>query len=167
MVNTQQDNKLRKIRSLSYLLDESIPIPGTAYRIGLDPILGLIPGAGDYLGAILSLYIIYESAKLGVSKPTLSRMVFNIVFESLLGTVPVLGDLFDAGYKSNKKNLELLETHLKLVGFNTVERASQTEPQIPWKFIIIVSAIVLLFLLITTGVTIFILTLLFRAVTGG
>ena len=161
MANDQEEktlNKLNKMRSLSYLLDESIPIPGTSYRIGIDPILGLIPAAGDYLGVILSLYIVIESAKLGASKATLSRMVFNILFDSLLGTVPVLGDLFDAGYKSNKRNLKLLENHLvnPTIG-----------KKVDWWFILLIFAFVLLCLLITTAITLFILTLLFKAITGG
>jgi hypothetical protein len=67
------------LRSLSYLLDESISIPGTKYRLGIDPLLGLLPGAGDYLGAIFSTYIVFQSARLGASKATLLRMVVNII----------------------------------------------------------------------------------------
>ena len=119
MTNREPESKLTSssaktlehLRSLSHVLDNAIPIPGTSYRIGIDPILGLIPAAGDYVGTALSGYIVLQAARVGVPRATLSRMVFNIILETLVGTVPVLGDLFDAGWKANAKNLALLEVH--------------------------------------------------------
>ena len=104
---------LKRLRALSYILDNAIPIPGTPYRIGIDPILGLIPGGGDIAGAILSAYIVFSAGMLGAPKDSLVQMLLNIVLESVVGTVPVVGDLFDATWKANVKNLELLETHLQ------------------------------------------------------
>lgn len=106
--------RLRRLRSLSRLLDNAIVIPGTGYRIGLDPIIGLIPGGGDTAGLVLSSYIVLEAARLGASKSLLGQMAFNILLETLVGTVPVVGDIFDATWKANARNIEILETELHL-----------------------------------------------------
>jgi hypothetical protein len=103
---------LGRLRRLSYWLDEGIRIPGTRIRIGLDPILGLIPGAGDAAGAILSGAIVVESLRQRISRYAVLRMAANIAVDTVIGSVPVLGDLFDAGWKSNQKNLAILERHV-------------------------------------------------------
>ncbi|NJL40441.1 MAG: DUF4112 domain-containing protein [Leptolyngbyaceae cyanobacterium SM1_4_3] len=100
------------MRQLSHVLDNAIPIPGTGYRIGLDPILGLLPGAGDTVAGVLSAYIVVEAARMGVPRETLLRMASNIVLEVVLGSVPMLGDLFDATWKANARNIALLESHV-------------------------------------------------------
>lgn len=102
--------RLRRVRFLSHLLDQSIVLPG-GYRIGLDPLLGLVPGVGDIAAAGLSLYIVYEAARLGIRKRILAAMLSNIVTETLVGTIPVLGDIFDAAWKANVRNVELIEKH--------------------------------------------------------
>jgi hypothetical protein len=104
---------LKRLRQLARILDKAFVIPGTNVGIGLDPILGLLPGGGDFLGILLSAYIVLEAARLGASKSTLSRMVSNIVIDSIIGTVPVVGDLFDFAWTANTKNITLLEEHLK------------------------------------------------------
>ncbi|ARV58689.1 hypothetical protein BZZ01_08580 [Nostocales cyanobacterium HT-58-2] len=104
---------LKRLRQLSRLLDRVITIPGTQVSIGLDPILGLIPVGGDFLGVMLSAYIVLESARLGAPAATLSRMVLNIIIDGLIGSIPILGDLFDVGWKANEYNIRLLEDHLK------------------------------------------------------
>lgn len=96
-----------RMRTVARLLDESVRVPGTNFRIGLDPILGILPGAGDTVAAGLSLYIVYEAARLGVSYSTLARMVANVAIDAVGGSVPVLGDLFDAVWKANRRNVEL------------------------------------------------------------
>mgnify|MGYP001793417601 CR=1 FL=1 len=103
---------LKKIRQLSHVLDNAIPVPGTKARIGLDPILGLLPGAGDTLTGLMSVYIVFQSARLGVPAATLGRMGINILFDLLAGTVPVLGDLIDVTWKANSRNVALLEKHV-------------------------------------------------------
>jgi hypothetical protein len=105
-------NRLQRLRSLSHLLDNAILIPGTDYRIGLDPILGLLPGAGDIIGTGFSAYIILEAALMGLPKVTLTRMAFNILLETVVGSIPFIGDFFDFAWKANVKNLELLESHV-------------------------------------------------------
>jgi hypothetical protein len=103
---------IQRLRKLSRLLDNAIAIPGTTFRIGLDPILGLIPGAGDFVGTALSAYIVIEAARLGIPRAALGKMVSNILLESLVGAIPVVGDWFDFAWKANTKNMELLEAHL-------------------------------------------------------
>jgi hypothetical protein len=108
-VGTLQGNRVGRLRRLSYLLDNSIPIPGTPFRIGVDSIIGLIPGVGDLVGGAFSLYIILEAARLGAPRSLLARMGWNVAIDVLVGAVPLLGDLFDAGWKANMRNLALLE----------------------------------------------------------
>ena len=101
--------RLQRLRTLAWLLDRSIPIG--RWRIGLDPILGILPGAGDWIGAVLSLYVVYESARLGAPARLLARMGGNILLEALIGTVPVLGDLFDFAWQANARNVALIESY--------------------------------------------------------
>lgn len=104
---------LQRVQALSQLLDNAIAIPGTDFAIGLDPIIGLLPGGGDLLTGGLSLYILYEAFRLGVSTPTLTRMAANIALDTLAGAVPVIGDLFDVAWKANSRNVELLTDHVR------------------------------------------------------
>ena len=105
-------SRTRRVRALARLLDDSIPIPGTPWKIGFDPIVGLIPGIGDLIGAVLSGYIVLEAARAEVPPFTLARMLLNVGIDTLLGSVPAFGDVFDAAWKSNTKNVALLERHL-------------------------------------------------------
>ena len=105
-------SRMRRVRVLAQLLDNSITIPGTKRKIGLDPIVGLIPGIGDLIGAVLSAYIILEAARADVSGFMLMRMVTNVALDTWLGSIPVVGDVFDAMWKSNIKNVSLLERHV-------------------------------------------------------
>jgi hypothetical protein len=103
------DAGLERLRRFSYWLDEGIRIPGTRWRIGLDPILGLLPGVGDAAGAILSIAIFAEAVRRRTTRLALLRMAANIAIDALAGTVPVLGDLFDAFWRANQRNLALLD----------------------------------------------------------
>jgi len=105
---TDPPPSLKRMRALSYMLDQSITLPG-GYRIGLDPVVGLLPGFGDFLTTALSLYLIFEAALLGVRKRLLLVMLGNVVLESLAGTIPLVGDVFDAVWKANARNLRLVE----------------------------------------------------------
>ncbi|HEU0055086.1 MAG TPA: DUF4112 domain-containing protein [Longimicrobium sp.] len=98
----------RRVERLAYLLDDSIPVPGTGRRFGVDAVIGLVPGFGDAAGALLSAYIVLEAARLGTPFAVLLRMVLNVAVESVVGAVPLLGDLFDAGWKANARNVRLL-----------------------------------------------------------
>lgn len=155
--NKSQIASLRRIRRISHLLDNAIPIPGTPYRIGLDPILGLLPGGGDLIGGIFAGYVVFKSAQLGVPQETLIKMAANIVFDTVAGTVPVAGDLLDVAWKANVKNIELLDAHL-----GSPEPGKKAD----WLF---VAALLLGLALIIGGIiflTVMLLGWLFRALTG-
>lgn len=105
---------LSRIRKLSRLMDTSIRIPVIGLRIGLDPIIGLVPGFGDLVSAAFSAYIVYLATRFNLPAKAIGWMVFNIGLEAVVGAVPLVGDLFDALYKSNIRNLKLLEEHLQV-----------------------------------------------------
>lgn len=111
-------NKVNRLRRLSHLLDNAIPIPGTGYSIGIDPILGLVPGGGDTVAGALSAYIVIQAARMGLPPKVLWEMTGNILLDSILGIVPVLGDLFDVAWKANVRNIALLEKHLYIAPRN-------------------------------------------------
>jgi Domain of unknown function (DUF4112) len=98
---------------LAWLLDSSIPIPGTRFTIGLEALIGLFPVVGDAIGVFLSSYIVREAAALGVSRSILARMTFNVALEGLIGMIPLAGDVFDAAYKANQRNVRLLNQWLE------------------------------------------------------
>lgn len=102
-----------RARALAKMLDSAIRLPGTKVTIGLDPILGLIPGLGDLAGAALSGYIVLTAARLGAPKSVLAKMLLNLGTDTLVGSVPVIGDLFDVGFRANIRNSELLDRHLE------------------------------------------------------
>lgn len=102
--------RLKRLRALSILLDESIQLPFVRYRIGLDPLIGLVPGIGDFIATGLSFFLVYEGARLGLPPKVLLKMIVNIAIEGILGTIPVAGDLFDAVWKSNVRNMRLIES---------------------------------------------------------
>ena len=107
------ERDVKHLRRLSWLLDNSIPLPG-GYRIGLDGIVGLIPGTvRDALGASLSTYIVVQAARLGASPVQLLRMMMNILLETVMGTIPVLGDLFKFAGRPNQRNMALLDAQLQ------------------------------------------------------
>lgn len=112
MNKVQKLQNLRKIRKIAKLLDTAIGIPGTKFRIGLDPILGLIPGGGDLITAGISAYMIYLAARFGLERKELNKMIANIAIETAIGSVPIAGDIFDAYFKANIRNLEILENHI-------------------------------------------------------
>ncbi len=108
----EADRRLRRLRSIAWFLDRSISLGGKR-RIGVDPLIGLIPGAGDWIGALLSLYFLYEGARLGVPAGVLTRMGGNILLEAMFGAVPFLGDVFDFFWQANVRNLELIEQNYR------------------------------------------------------
>ena len=107
------DRALVALRKWAYLLDSAFQVPGTRMRFGIDPIVGLIPGAGDLVTGFFSVMILLHSVRLRIPKVVIARMVVNAGLDLLAGAIPIAGDLFDAGYKANLKNLRLLERHAK------------------------------------------------------
>lgn len=111
-VGKDSEPRLARVRRLAHWLDDGVRIPGTRFRVGADPIFGLVPVIGDLLGAFLGAWIVLQGARLGVPLPTLLRLIWNLVVDAVLGAVPVLGDLYDAVAKVNLRNLALLERAL-------------------------------------------------------
>lgn len=99
---------VKRLDALAFLMDDWIPVPGLGVRFGLDPLIGLVPGLGDAVGALLSGYIVLESARLGAGFAVIARMLLNLAIDGIVGSVPIVGDLFDAGFKANDRNLRLL-----------------------------------------------------------
>ncbi len=104
-------SRLHFVRFLAHLLDQQFTIPGTSIRVGLDPILGLIPGIGDALANIAGSAILVIAVQLNVPKIVLIRMGLNLASNALIGAIPVFGDIFSIWFRSNAKNAELLERY--------------------------------------------------------
>jgi hypothetical protein len=104
-------NRLIFVRFLADLLDQRFTIPGTSIRVGLDPILGLIPGIGDALANIAGSAILVIAVQLNVPKVVLFRMGLNVASNALIGAIPVFGDIFSIWFRSNTKNADLLERY--------------------------------------------------------
>ena len=112
VIGTRKSAQTARLRRLGDWLDDVVRVPGTRFGIGLDALIGLIPGIGDALGAALSGYIVMEAARLGVSWPTLARMLLNVGVDTVIGAIPAVGDLFDFVWRANTRNLALLQAHL-------------------------------------------------------
>jgi len=113
IVGTHEPPQVERLRTMSRLLDNAFTVPGTKYRFGLDALIGLVPGLGDAVSAVFSGYLILQASRLGAPKPVVTRMVANVAVDTIVGWIPLLGDLFDAGWKSNVRNMKLLEEHLQ------------------------------------------------------
>jgi len=103
---------LQRCRRAATLLDDAVRVPGTSFRIGADPVVGLLPVAGDAVTALPGLYVLAEAYRLGAPRTTLLRMAANVGLDLTVGSVPVVGTLFDAVWKANSRNVDLLESHL-------------------------------------------------------
>lgn len=134
-------DSLGRTRGLSHLLDEAIVLPG-GYRIGLDPIMGILPVVGDLPPAILSAYIVLEAAYLGTPKPTLGRMFLNLAIDFVFGSIPLVGPVFDALWKANVRNVRLMEARLDEPGTSPRDR----------RVLILVAAALILGLLVVAAI---------------
>ncbi len=105
------DPRLADVEAVARWLDYAFVLPG-GFRYGLGGIIGLIPGIGDLLDALLSLYIVLRAVQIGVPRVTLARMAVNVGIETVIGSVPFLGALFDTVFKANRRNYQLLASHL-------------------------------------------------------
>jgi hypothetical protein len=129
-----QSQRLDTLRRMSQLLDSAFVVPGATYRVGLDPILGLIPGIGDLVSPLFTIGVLWQARELGVPRVVELRMIFNVAIDALLGAVPIAGDLFDFAWKANDRNMLLLEQH-----------AQEERPASPgdWLFVALMSLVVL------------------------
>ena len=112
MANTQIQRydpaTVESIRRLAQMMDGAFRVPGTNFRFGADALLGLIPGVGDLTGMLFSIYIIVKAQEIGVPQKTIYKMSANTIIDGLVGTIPILGDIFDFYFKANKRNLRLM-----------------------------------------------------------
>lgn len=122
VVPTDADEELAELERLSYYLDDLFRVPGTDYRVGLDPLLGLVPGVGDVTTSAASAYIVARAAALGVPRATLARMLLVLCVDAVFGSLPLVGDAFDAVWKANKRNVGLLESRLATPTKATTDR---------------------------------------------
>ncbi len=104
--------RLGHLRRFAHWMDDGIKLPLIPLRVGLDPIIGLVPGLGDAVGAVMAAWILVEAARLGASRVTLGRIVYNITVDALGGAIPLVGDIFDVAWKTNIRNVALLERQL-------------------------------------------------------
>jgi uncharacterized protein DUF4112 len=114
--HTSRQQRLARIDTLATLLDSAFVIPGTNVRFGLDAIVGLVPGIGDFLTSLVSLYIVHEARQLGAPTHLLIRMIANVAIDGIVGSAPLAGDVFDVMWRANRRNMTLLYDHLRSRG---------------------------------------------------
>jgi predicted aconitase with swiveling domain len=102
---------IKQLERWAWLLDNSIRIPGTSIKMGLDSLIGLIPGIGDITGGALSSYLLLQAVGTGVAPVVIARMAVNIVLDTLIGMIPLVGDIFDIAFKANQRNIELMTNY--------------------------------------------------------
>lgn len=100
-----------RIRRVTDILDELVPVPGTSQRVGLDPVIGIIPVVGDVVAALVGAWVISEAARFGIPRIALARMILNLLIDLGIGAIPVVGDLYDVVSRSNSRNLDLFRRH--------------------------------------------------------
>jgi hypothetical protein len=110
-VPSPSPSALPQLRRFAFWLDAGVAVPGTSIRVGLDPLLGIVPGLGDAAGALLAAWILVEAIRHGAPRATLARIASNIALDALIGAMPFAGDVFDLFWKANVKNVALLERH--------------------------------------------------------
>jgi len=140
-------------RWLAFFMDNLVRVPGTNFRIGLDPIIGLIPGVGDTGAAVISAMALLKAARLGLPKIVMARMALNILINQIVGIVPVVGDAFSAWFKSNARNYKLLQEHA-----GPRRKSNRSD----WAFVVGVLLLLGLVVVVGLGVTVFVLQQLFQ-----
>lgn len=118
-ISRPNDSATAEVELLAWLLDNSIPIPGTGRRIGVDALIGLIPGAGDLVSGGLGLLVVVRAAQRGLPMIVLARMLVNVALDFSIGAIPVIGDLFDLWFKSNLRNVGLMRRYVTAPGAST------------------------------------------------
>jgi hypothetical protein len=132
------------LRKFAFFMDEAFRIPGTPFRVGLDALLGLIPGVGDIIGGVLSTWIVVGALRHRVPARIIGRMIVNITIDLLFGAVPLAGDAFDFLYEENVMNMRLLEKH----------RDRRRPPRSMAAIALVASAIVLFVFLMALGIVV-------------
>jgi Domain of unknown function (DUF4112) len=142
---------------LAYIMDEVVRVPGTKFRFGLDPLLGLIPGVGDTSSALVSAFAMIQAVRLGVPKVLLMRMALNVLVNEVIGVIPVIGDAFSFWFKSNARNYEIIKTHR--LGSSAPSRSD-------WAFVIAILAALGLIVCVGIALTFLVLAMLGRLAFG-
>ena len=137
-----QEQTLKRLDRFSYWTDSNFRVPFTSFRFGLSPLIGLVPVIGDFVGLLLSLYVLVEARKVHASRGVQLRMIRNMLIEFFGGLLPVLGDAFDAIFKANTRNTELLRVWLYQQLEITPKKA------FPWWTLVWVSALLAFMLLL-------------------
>ena len=104
-------DRMKHVERIARLMDSEFTIPGTSFRFGLDPVIGLIPGIGNLATSAVSGMLIWTMMKHGASNNVVIRMALNLVLDSVIGAIPILGNLFDFGFRANDRNVKLLRGH--------------------------------------------------------
>lgn len=107
-----REERVARIDALARLFDTAFVVPGTTIRFGLDALIGLVPGIGDAVTTLMSLYIVNEARALGAPRRLIARMLANVALDGVVGAVPLVGDLFDVAWRANRRNVALLRDHL-------------------------------------------------------
>ena len=107
------ERRLERVRKFAGMMDDNFSVPGTKIRFGIDSVVGLFPGVGDFAMAVAGLWLVGEAYRLKVSWIVLIQMIINVVVDSTLGAIPIVGDVFDVYWKSNRRNADLLEKFLR------------------------------------------------------
>ena len=110
-----RQERIARIDALATLLDTALVIPGTQIRFGLDALIGLVPGIGDVITTVMSLFIVNEARALGAPPLRVARMLANVALDGVVGAVPLVGDVFDVAFRANRRNMALLRAHLDQV----------------------------------------------------
>ncbi|MGE0055003.1 MAG: DUF4112 domain-containing protein [Hyphomicrobium sp.] len=113
---------LARLEALATVMDSAVRIPGTAIVMGLDALLGLLPVIGDAISGAIGSYLIWEARRLGASRFVIARIATNTTIDTVLGSIPIVGDMFDIAFKSNRKNIALLRAHLEKHGARSPAR---------------------------------------------
>jgi uncharacterized membrane protein len=108
-----QGDAVRRMELVARVLDTAFVVPGTKQRFGIDAIIGLVPGVGDVVTTVLSSYIIWEARNLGVSRFAIARMLSNLVIHASVGALPLVGDVFDAFFRVNQRNMRIVRSQLE------------------------------------------------------
>ena len=108
--------RIARLDALANLFDTALIIPGTNIRFGIDALIGLLPGIGDTITTLTSLYIVHEAYQLGAPRHLIARMLGNVALDGVVGAVPLVGDAFDVFWRSNRRNMALLKDYLRSQG---------------------------------------------------
>ncbi len=143
-----EKTEIQRLRDLARIMDAAVRVPGTNVRFGLDALIGLIPGFGDVAGGLTTTYTILAARRLGAPGSVLVRMVWNVLIDAVVGAVPLLGDLFDIGFKANIRNVQLLDRFLASPGPTRRASRALVALLLALVFLIVLGSLALTFIIV-------------------